>query len=361
MVLTLALLIALSVPGQEAVPTPAGQSSAASLSPQDIAQLRAKAESGDPQAQVKLGAAYEDGNGVKQNYADAAQWYRKAADEANSEGQNDLGLMYYMGHGVDKDRAEAAKWYEKAARQKNPRAMFNLGAAYYNGDGVAENNVIGYAWFLLAYEAGNQLALDPVNRMPTELKPFQVADVYAYIAQMYEKGTGLPQDDKEAFRWYQKAAQNGDPELQVRVAMMLLSGKASEQHPGEARQLCEDAAKKKFGPAATCVGLIYENGIDAPKDSAEAAKWFRVGAEALQPIALLHLGEMYWKGTGVKQDRIMAYQFVFLAASTNLTQAAKDKDEFEKSLTTKEISKAKKQAEQWAIRYRPLSLRVRAN
>src|SRR5512142_2642823 len=74
-----------------------------------IAEIRSKAEAGNAQAQVVLGQAYEEGNGVAKNEVTAAKWYRKAAEQGNAEGQNNLGIMYRMGSGVDQDKAEAVR------------------------------------------------------------------------------------------------------------------------------------------------------------------------------------------------------------------------------------------------------------
>lgn len=75
------------------------------LSSAEIAQFQVKAEAGDPVAQLKLGMAYEDGNGVAQKDSEAVKWYRKAAEQGNATAQNDLGLMYWSGRGVEKNQA----------------------------------------------------------------------------------------------------------------------------------------------------------------------------------------------------------------------------------------------------------------
>lgn len=55
----------------------------------DIPALQTMAASGDPSAQLALGLTYQNGRGVQQNDAVAAEWYRKAAAAGNSEAQND--------------------------------------------------------------------------------------------------------------------------------------------------------------------------------------------------------------------------------------------------------------------------------
>ncbi len=47
-----------------------------------IRELRPLAEQGVAEAQFNLGNMYDKGRGVPQDYAEAVQWYRKAAEQA---------------------------------------------------------------------------------------------------------------------------------------------------------------------------------------------------------------------------------------------------------------------------------------
>ena len=57
---------------------------------------------------------YAQGQGVRQNNAEAVRWYRKAAEQGIGEAQYNLGLMYEEGQGVSKNRKVAKEWYKKA-------------------------------------------------------------------------------------------------------------------------------------------------------------------------------------------------------------------------------------------------------
>ena len=95
------------------------------LSAAEVSQLQTKAEAGDVAAQLELGKAYLDGNGLPQNDVQAAKWYRQAAELGDAGAQNELGLMYRLGQGVSQNKEEAVRWYSKAAKQGNATAMFN--------------------------------------------------------------------------------------------------------------------------------------------------------------------------------------------------------------------------------------------
>jgi uncharacterized protein len=68
-------------------------------------------------AQTNLGVMFENGRGVEKDPAQAAQWYRRAADKGNAQAQFNLGDLYEAGRGVDKDLNQALDWFRKAAKQ----------------------------------------------------------------------------------------------------------------------------------------------------------------------------------------------------------------------------------------------------
>ena len=70
---------------------------------------------------------------------------RKEAGDADS--QFSLGVSYANGEGMRQDDAEAARWYRSAAEQGHADSMVMLGMAYETGTGIAQDNVEAYAWF----------------------------------------------------------------------------------------------------------------------------------------------------------------------------------------------------------------------
>jgi Caspase domain/Sel1 repeat len=72
------------------------------------------ANEGDALAQTYVGEIYEKGLGVKPDYAEAARWYRRAAEGGNARAAANLGYLYEQGLGVNKDPAEAVAWYRRA-------------------------------------------------------------------------------------------------------------------------------------------------------------------------------------------------------------------------------------------------------
>ena len=78
---------------------------------------RKAADQGGAQAQCNVGFTYDQGQGVKQDDAEAVRLFKKTADQANAQAQFNLGNKHFTGQGVDQDYGEALRWYHKAAAQ----------------------------------------------------------------------------------------------------------------------------------------------------------------------------------------------------------------------------------------------------
>lgn len=109
--------------------------------------FRKAAGQGCDNAQNNLGILYANGYGVEQDYAEALKWFRKAVEQGNGKAKSNLGDLYRYGHGVEQDYAEALKWYRKAAGQGVAAAWKNLGNMYCRGEGVEKNFVTSAEWY----------------------------------------------------------------------------------------------------------------------------------------------------------------------------------------------------------------------
>src|SRR5271166_3986210 len=78
--------------------------------------LKERAAAGDAEAQFSLGKNYEAGrSGLKQDYAIAASWYQKSADQGNAYAQASLGILYHSGKGLPRDDVQSEMWLIVAA------------------------------------------------------------------------------------------------------------------------------------------------------------------------------------------------------------------------------------------------------
>ena len=60
---------------------------------------------------------------------------------------------------------------------------------------------------------------------------------------MYAKGKGVPEDDREAVKWYRKAAEQGHAWAQMRLSSMYASGEGVHQDYKEAAKWLRKAAE----------------------------------------------------------------------------------------------------------------------
>jgi len=79
-----------------------------------VRELMPAAARGNARAQGRLGFMYENGFGVPQNYAAAADLYQRGAAQGDAFAQSRLGLSYDKGHGVPKDLILSYKWLDLA-------------------------------------------------------------------------------------------------------------------------------------------------------------------------------------------------------------------------------------------------------
>lgn len=131
--------------------------------------LNAAAEAGDADAQGLLGMAYEEGLGVGQDFSKAAALYRKAAEQGADAAAYFLGKLFLEGKGVAKDATAAAKWFLTSARAGNTGAQGVLLALYMYGEGVPVNVQESYFWALLAAREKHPLALQLIPEIASTL------------------------------------------------------------------------------------------------------------------------------------------------------------------------------------------------
>jgi TPR repeat protein len=185
--------------------------------------VKARADKGDPDAQISLATHYAEGTGVARNPATAVKWLRKAADQGAARAQCLLALAYANGQGVKPDKTEGARWLRRAADQGLAEAQFDLGMCYANADGVPKN-----------------LA--------------------------------------EAAAWYRKAADQDLPEAEAELGTCYLEGTGVPKNIPEGLRLIRNAAERGFGPAQNALGLCYLKGNGVTKDYVQAYKWLNLAS-----------------------------------------------------------------------------------
>jgi hypothetical protein len=123
--------------------------------------MREYAEAGNAEAQVKLGMCCYAGEGIPQNYREAARLFRLAADQGFADAQSLLALCYMEGTGVLEDMGEGLRLLTLAAEQGHTGCWLIL-ARMNRAAGMPSAAVPREAARLIAQ--GAQWAEDPSTR-----------------------------------------------------------------------------------------------------------------------------------------------------------------------------------------------------
>ncbi len=253
------------------------------------------AQQGFAQAQYSLGQMYREGRGVTQDDEQAAAWCQKAADQGLANAQNSLANMYLYGEGVAQDVEQAFAWLQKAAEQGLADAQYNLGVMYENGLGMAQN----YGQAIASYQ-----------------KAAEQGYVHAQynLGVMYQNGTGVAQDYGQAIAWYQKAAEQGYVSAQNNLGVMYDNGLGVAQDYGQAFSWYQKAAEQGYAGAQQNLAIMYYQGLGVTQDYEQAVAWVRKAAEQGFAQSQYILGELYENGFGVEKDINQAMAWYELAA-----------------------------------------------
>ena len=134
-------------------------------------------------AQYTLGYMCENGQGIPQDYRQAAKLFQRAAAQGHADAQSSLGAMYYQGRGISQNYRQAAKWYQLAANQGQALAQYNLGLMYFYGEGVPRDDVEAQKWFNLSAAQGDKEAIKRRDTLAQRMTPAQLEKVQALAAE----------------------------------------------------------------------------------------------------------------------------------------------------------------------------------
>ena len=191
--------------------------------PSSISKLQRAAAQGHAGAQYDLGLMFANGQGVAQDFAEAARLYSCAAAQGVVSAQCNLGNMFKAGQGVAQDYAEAVRLYRLAMAQGHAGAHFNLGYMFYTGEGVAQDFAEAARLYHLAAAQGHTVS-------------------QFNLGYLFYTGEGVAQDFAKAARLYRLAALQGHKDAQFRLGCMFANGQGVAQDNQESERLFRLAA-----------------------------------------------------------------------------------------------------------------------
>ena len=225
-----------------------------------LAQQTATQQPADADALFQQGLRFHDGDGVVQNFANAAALFTRAAEMGQPAAQNYLGRYYHSGWGVEKDQAKALHWLTLAARTGEAQYLHDLAQALETGADGSTDPEAAAPYYQQAADKGD-------------------LDSMVSLAVLYQNGTGVPQDFARARDLYAAAADKGHPRAMNNLGLLYVRGDGVPQDYDRAAALFAAAAETGMPQALTNLGVMYENGFGVPVDEARAAELYRQGGQ----------------------------------------------------------------------------------
>jgi TPR repeat protein len=185
--------------------------------------FRKAAEQGHAGAQMNLGLLCEQGKGVPKDFAEAMRWYLKAAAQKELHASCHVADLYRYGKGVNVDPDEAAKWYKKEVEEQCTAAQFNLASICEEQRKMPE----ALTWYRRAAEGADS-------------GPRTAAQ--AHLGELLSEGFFTTADYVEAWQWLTLAASGGDELSGIRLRR--LKAKMTDEQLGEAGKRTEAFEKR---------------------------------------------------------------------------------------------------------------------
>ena len=204
---------------------------------------------------------------------------------------------------IDQDRRKGDfgalhKAIQRLAHQGNPKAEFELGLMYYQGT-IEKDYSKAMHWLTKAANHGH-------------------TDAMSVLAEMYQKGRGVPINESKAVKLDRQAAQLG----------------------------------KVF--SQNTMGVRYAKGRGVPIDLSKSALWFERSAEQGYRRAQLNIGISYRDGQGVDRNLVVALKWFLIANQwrpgadySDMADAAKLAANLKLAMTSPQIEEAERLKSEW--------------
>lgn len=182
------------------------------------------------------------------------------------------------------------------AQAGNADAQYEIGYRYYYGEGLEQDYSIAYKWFEKAAEQGIEEAIEILGEM--------------YICEF----GGITLDNVRALQWYLKSMENSDPPSQTKIGTYFYDGEWFPQDYAKAIEWYEKAAIQDYAPAQFFLGRMYYIGTGINRDLEKGAEYFLEAAKNGYLLAQIFVGKIYYYGEGMNKDNIKAYAWSKLTA-----------------------------------------------
>lgn len=226
--------------------------------------------------------------------------------------------------------------WRQAAEQGDPLARYSLGYLY--GQGALPDYEQACHWYRRTAEQAEASPSDSKNVFENG------SAAQCCLADMYERGVGVPQDYRQALDWYGKSAAKENPVAQYRLGMMYKDGRGVAKDRVQARAWLTRSADHGYQPARVMrwetpdfegaeegdtesqyqLASMLEQGIGMAKDAERARYWYKLAAAQGHAKAQYRSGLMFLIGDQVSADLAQAREWFAKAAAQGHEHAKRE-------------------------------------
>jgi TPR repeat protein len=252
-----------------------------------VIRLRTSARAGNSVDQMTYAYCLAQGKGAARDPAQAAGYYRMAAEQGIAEAMFTCGVCLLL----DETNKDAAELFRRASDLGHLPSTVNLAYCLATGRGGCEANLDeAFALFRSAAERGDPMA------------EFNLG-IASYLGQCVEKDTA------EAERYFQVAASHGNPAAQSNCGYLLGSGRQPKDRAGAVAQF-ELSAQQDHTVGMFNYGYSLVNAMGVARDAKKGADFLLRAADRDYLPAMVNYGKCLLNGEGVKADLRAASRYL---------------------------------------------------
>ncbi len=207
------------------------------------------------------------------------------------------------------DTHKAVVSLEYAAENGHPLAQWKLGRMYAEGDGVAQNDLKAFNYF-------SRIANMHAEDNPDTPQARFVANAFVALGHYYLDGipkTPIKRDPDRAREMFGYAASYfRDPEAQYYLARLYLDGVGAPHDPRQAARWFGLSAQKGQCQAQAMLGAMLFTGDHVPRQAARGLMWLTLAKDAATPPNQAWIARLYDSAFKQATEGERALALVFL-------------------------------------------------
>ena len=207
-------------------------------------------EHGEGDGYNNAGICFQNGFGVEIDESKALELFSKAAQMDSPEGNVNLGYCYEKGIGTEVDLTNAFIYFEYAANLGDEVGMYKLGTMYENALYYGRDEEKALEWYQKAYKEGFEPASEAYIHLSNKRQAEQNPEMSEKMEKRYQENLELFEQGrfKEAYKGFEELAEFSHSGAMIHIGEIYLH--AGNEKSGKDRIFNEEQAFKWFYKAA---------------------------------------------------------------------------------------------------------------